>query len=217
MLSQQLDSNYLSSAYMAHAALNAWLPKDDSAEGNNEDNNNNNNNNPQAPARHLIFTASFAALFGVAGYAPYAPAKAALRSLSDALSQELALYEGRYAPVRVHTLLPATIHTASYTAENRIKSDLTKMLEEDDKGQSADEVARASVRGLEQGWELVSTTWLTRVVLAGVWGPSRRCGWGVLDGLLGMVMVWVLVGVRWDIDRKTRAWGRRYGVDGMKR
>ena len=232
VLPAQVETNYLSSAYMAHAALNAWLPTpapgasgaaaQDAKSGGHDGGDGpgaggGKGSDPGGPARHLIFTSSIVALFPVAGYAPYAPSKAALRSLADSLAREVALYASTHAPVQLHAIFPGTIHTAGYEAENRVKSDLTRMLEEDDAGQSADEAAAASVAGLESGWEMVSTTWLTRAVLGSVWGQSGRCGWGVLDAALATFMGLVSVGVRWDMDRKARAWGRKYGVDGMKR
>lgn len=216
----QMDSNYFSSAYVAHAALRAWLkPADD--------------DRPAAPTaqhskpappepRHLIFTSSFLGLYTIAGYAPYSPSKAALRSLSDTLSQETKLYEAAYPhrpAVRLHTVFPATIFTESYEAESRLKSDLTKKLEEDDSGQTADECARASIAGLERGDELVTTTWLTRLVMGTVLGGSLR-NWfwvGLMDTVVAWIMALVMVFVRWDMDRKVMRWGREHGPSGMKR
>lgn len=85
-----------------------------------------------SPPRHLIFTASFLAFYTFAGWSSYSPTKAALRSLSDTLSQEANLYataNPKEPEVRVHTIFPAGILTEGFDAENRIKSDLTKLLE----------------------------------------------------------------------------------------
>lgn len=211
-----MDSNYFSSVYMAHAALRAWLRPEGEAcadqvppdEGN--------------PPRHLIFTASFLALYPIAGYAPYSPSKAALRTLSDQLSQEMKLYSAanpHSRPVKVHTIFPATIFTESYEAENKIKSDLTKMLEEDDGGQTPEQVAQGSIRGLESGHELITTNLMTRAVMCSTLGASIRGGFwkGLIDWLFGSLMLLVMVFVRADMDRKVRAWGKRYGDSGMKR
>ena len=161
------------------------------------------------------------ALYTIAGYAAYSPSKTALRSLSDTLSQEVKLYEGAYpsAPkIKLHTIFPATILTEAYEAENRIKSDLTKMLEEDDDGQTADGCAQASIKGLERGDELVSTAFLTTLVMGSVLGGSLR-NWfwvGVMDTVLAWVMSLAMVFVRWDMDRKVRKWGMTHGASGMK-
>ncbi|KAL8934085.1 MAG: hypothetical protein Q9216_006079 [Gyalolechia sp. 2 TL-2023] len=205
-LRNQMDSNYFTSAYIAHATLRAWL-KPSSKE-----------DNPPAPTptRHLIFTASLLSFFTLAGYAPYSPTKAALRSLSDTLSQEMNLYAFS-STVRLHTIFPATIFTDSYEAENRVKSDLTKKLEEGDDGQTADEVARRSIAGLERGDELVTTTLLTRLLMTSVLGGSIRNGWALLDTILSWVMSLVMVFVRWDLDSKVRRWGKVNGESGMKK
>lgn len=204
-----MDSNYFTSAYMAHATLNAWLKPSSKS---------------LAPPphssipRHLIFTASLLSFFTLAGYAPYSPTKAALRSLSDTLSQEMNLYASSSRPrVQMHTIFPATIFTDSYKAENLVKSDLTKKLEEGDAGQTADEVARRSIAGLERGDELVTTTFMTRLLMTGGLGGSIRNGWALLDTALSWVMSLVMVFVRWDMDMKVRRWGRENGDSGMKK
>lgn len=211
-----MDSNYFSSVYMAHAALRAWVrpEKEACADG------------PPAAEentpRHLIFTASFLALYPIAGYAPYNPSKAALRTLSDQLSQEMNLCAAanpKTRAVKVHTIFPATIFTDSYEAENKIKSDLTKILEEADRGQTPGQVAQGSIRGLEKGHELITTDWMTRAVMCSTLGASIRGGFwkGLIDWLLGSLMLLVMVFVRIDMDRKVRNWGRLHGDTGMRR
>ncbi|KAI4113710.1 MAG: hypothetical protein LQ338_008127 [Usnochroma carphineum] len=206
-LRNQMDSNYFSSAFVAHAILRAWLkptfenPSPDSSS-----------------PRHLIFTASLLSFFTLAGYAPYSPTKAALRSLSDTLSQEMNLYASPSRPaVRLHTIFSATIFTDSYEAENLVKSDLTKKLEEGDPGQTADEVAKRSIAGLERGEELVPTTFQTRLLMTSVLGGSIRNGWALLDTILSWVMSVVMVFVRMDMDSKVKRWRKEHGESGMKK
>lgn len=214
----QMDGNYFSSAYMAHAALRAWVrPAAGAAtEAKKAD------TPPKTPvARHLIFTSSFLALYPIAGYSPYSPSKAALRSLSDTLSQETQIYAAanpHSAPIRVHTIFPATIFTESYEAENLIKSDLTKMLEEADGGQTPQVVARESIKGLESGHELITCDFLTRFVMCSTLGASVRGGFwkGLLDWFMGWLGLIVMIFVRGDMDRKVRNWGKRHGDSGMK-
>ena len=211
---REMDQNYFSSVYTAHAVLQAWL-KPDGKRPTPE-------SSRQRPLdRHLVFTSSFLALWGIAGYSPYNPTKSALRSVSDTLSQELKLYEGANPSeprVRVHTVFPATIYGAAHETEQAIKCDLTKKLEEDDVGQTPDECARASIAGLERGDELVTTAWLTRLVLSTVMGASlRNWPWvGLLDMLLGWVIGPVLVIVRWFMDRQVKKFGRQHGASGYK-
>ena len=156
-----------------------------------------------------------------AGYAPYSPTKAALRSLSDSLSQEMNLYAAAnplHPPVRLHTVFPGTILTASFEAENLIKSDLTRSLEAGDTVLSPEEVARRSIKGLEGGEELVATSWLVRLVGAGMLGGSVRGGWikGTVDTALSWIVVIVMVFVRRDMDRKVKRWAQEHGMSGNK-
>ena len=205
-LRNQMDSNYFSSAYVAHATLRAWLrPTSKSLM-------------PDSSARHLIFTASLVSFFSFAGYGPYSPTKAALRSLSDTLSQEMNLYASpSRPPVRLHTIFPATILTEGYDAENLVKSDLTKHLEKSDPGQTADEVAKRSIAGLERGEELVTTTFQTRLLMTSMLGGSVRNGWALLDTMLSWVIGLVMVFVRKDYDGMVRKWGKEHGESGMKK
>ncbi|POS71718.1 hypothetical protein DHEL01_v209888 [Diaporthe helianthi] len=231
-----MDGNYFSSVYMAHAILRAWLRPEKRPFEEYHDNNGEQglakkgkgegppavNRATRSPTpRHLIFTASFLAFYPIAGYAPYNPSKAALRSMSDTLSQEMNLYAAAHPdepPVRVHTVFPATILTESYEAENKIKTDLTKMLEDADGGQTPAEVARGAISGLEAGHEIITTDILTRFVSCGMLGTSVRGGFwkGLIDYLMGCVGLCALVIVRWTMDRQVRQWGRLHGDSGTK-
>jgi len=223
-LQEQMDSNYFTSAYMAHATMTCWLKPLDQGKGDsNAGIARNSRRRLDAPlaTRHLIFTASFLALYSFAGYAPYSPAKAALRSLSETLSQEMALYAAsnpNLPHIRLHTLFPATILTEAYEAENRIKHGLTKKLEEDDDGQSPQVVASKSIKGLEKGLELITTDFLTELVKGSMLGGSLRGGFGriIMDWILACVMGIGMVFVRADFDRKAKAWGRKFGVSEVK-
>lgn len=211
----QMDSNYFSSVYTAHAILRAWLKPD-------RDEPTRATSSVGQATRHLIFTSSFVAFYPIAGYAPYSPSKAALRTLSDSLSQEVNLYAAAHphsSPVRVHTVFPATILTESNDADNLIKSDLTKMFEATDKGQTAEEVAKISIKGLESGHELITCNIMTRFVMCATLGTSRRGGFwkGLADWFMGCAALAVMAFIRADMDRKVRNWGKSHGDSGMKR
>ncbi|KAI1454242.1 NAD(P)-binding protein [Annulohypoxylon moriforme] len=219
----EMDSNYFTSMHMAHATLRCWLKtqRQDATDTPITTSNSATQSGSTIPARHLIFTASFLAFYSFAGYSPYSPSKAALRSLSDSLSQEMNLYAAAnpHEPrVRVHTVFPATIYTESYEAENVIKSDLTKMLEEGDAGQTPEVVAERSIKALQSGQELITTDLLTTLVKRSVLGGSVRGGFwmAIGDWLLACALAIVMVFVRHDMDQKVRAWGRKYGASGMK-
>lgn len=121
-------------------------------------------------------------------------------------------------PVRVHTVFPATSFTESYEAQNLIKSDPTKMLEEGDEGQPADVVARESIKGLEGGHELITSDFQTRFVMCSTLGASVSGGFwtGLFNLVLGWLSLVIMIFVRGDMDRKVRNWGKRYGDSGMK-
>lgn len=211
-----MDSNYFSAVYTSHAILRAWLrPQQASTDEARPAGH-------RPPSRHLILTGSFLAFYPVAGYAPYSPTRAAIRSLADELSQEMNLYAAAnpdQPAVEVHTVFPATILTESYEAENKIKSDLTKMLEGPNAGQTPAEVARGGIRGLESGHALITTDWQTRLVMCSTLGPSGRGGFwkGLLDWIVGSVMLLAMVFVRGDMDRQVRDWGKKYGDSGVKK
>ncbi|OTB08994.1 hypothetical protein M426DRAFT_316285 [Hypoxylon sp. CI-4A] len=214
----QMDSNYFSSMYIAHAAMTCWLKASQKGAAVAEAPK---SAPPAPPARHLIFTASFCAFQSFAGYSPYSPSKAALRSLAETLSQEMNLYAAANPSeprVRVHTVFPATILTEGYEEENRIKTDLTRLLEEADPGQTPEAIAAKSIKGLESGKEMITTDILTALVKRSMLGGSVRGGFlrAMGDWVVACLMGIIMVFVRDDMDRKVRTWGRKFGTSGMK-
>jgi 3-dehydrosphinganine reductase len=221
-----MDSNYFSCVYMAHAVLNAWLrppvapsepalPKGVSSHPARA-------KSGTLPARHIIFTGSFVSLYSFAGYTPYSPSKAAIRALSDALSQEMNLYSAAHPMlprIRVHTVFPATMPTQSLADEDRVKSDLTKSLEDGDQILQPDECARRAIHGLESGEELVPTSTIIRMVMTSVMGGSVRGGiWkGFVNTVLGWATLVVMIFVRWETDGKVKRWSKEHGPSGMRK
>lgn len=121
--------------------------------------------------------------------------------------------------VRLHTLFPAGILTESFEAENKIQSDITKLLEEADHPETAEVIASRCLQGLETGQELITTDFLTDLVKRSMLGGSVRGGFvrGFGDWLLASLMAIVMVFVRGDMDKKVRSWGRQFGATGVKR
>ncbi|KAI0898905.1 hypothetical protein F4806DRAFT_493411 [Annulohypoxylon nitens] len=224
-LDNQMTNNYFTSLYMAHATLSCWLRKPLSQEALTTASSMGGKSSslravPGAP-RHIIFTASILAFYSVAGYSSYSPCKAALRSLSDTLSQELNLYAGAHPeqpPIRLHTIFPGTIYTEGYEKENRVKTDLTKMLEEGEGGQTPESIASKSIRGLEGGEELITTDFSGGLLKRAMLGGTHRRGFWRMGGdwIIAAVVAIVVIFVRGDMDRKARAWGRNFGTSGMK-
>ncbi|KAL8644034.1 MAG: hypothetical protein Q9210_007453, partial [Variospora velana] len=143
----QFESNYFTSAYIAHAALQLWLKPSSS---DLQDAPESDSTPPPSVAlplpRHLIFTSSVLAFYPIVGYSQYSPTKSSLRTLIDTLSQELLLYPPTPTRPAVipHCIFPATIFGRGYEEENRTKPAITLKLEEDDKGQTPEEVTEAS-------------------------------------------------------------------------
>ncbi|KAF2972140.1 hypothetical protein GQX73_g1369 [Xylaria multiplex] len=222
--STQMNNNYFTSLYMAHAILKCWLKgsrKGQFAAPTTVPYKSGIEPTSQPTSRHIIFTASFLAFYSFAGYAAYSPSKAALRSLSDSLSQEMNLYAAAYPKeprVRLHTIFPSGILTDSYEAENRVKCDLTKLLEEGDKVQTADIVASKSIKALESGQELITTDFQTRLVKGSMLGGSIRGGVfrGLGDYIIAILLTIVMIFVRADHDKKVRNWGSQFGASGMR-
>lgn len=214
VLRSQMDMNYWGAAYLAQTTLKAWTKPSSSKE----------DSNPTVKGpRQFIMTSSIAALLGAAGYAPYCPAKAAMRSLADTLHSEINIYNGsrrsKDAAVRaeapdrdisIHLVMPGTISSPGFENENKTKHAVTKILEKDDTVQTEEEVATAAVKGLEKGGYIITTQFIASLLRAGMLGGSARNDW-----FLDTVMSWV-VGIAWlfikpDMDGKVFGYGKKYG------
>ncbi|KAJ5575327.1 hypothetical protein N7450_009226 [Penicillium hetheringtonii] len=186
---QQMDTVYWTAANTAHSTLRNWLaPVPPSAQ-------------MQNPRRHLIFTCSTLAFTPIAGYGPYSPAKAAIRSLSDTLSQEIEMYNGAFTQR----------HRNSAPAADKLKPELTKMLEEADKPQTPEEVAQISINALERGEYLITTMFVGNVMKGTALGPSPRnapIGDTILSWLSNLVFLQVIP----DLRNKAFNWGKTNGL-----
>ncbi|ETN41593.1 uncharacterized protein HMPREF1541_03529 [Cyphellophora europaea CBS 101466] len=228
-LRSQMDTLYWTCAYVAHATLNLWKTPlgVHTADPSSSDSKSpfaaaSKGANPPLPPRHLIFTCSSLVCFPIAGYAPYTPAKSAMRALADSLQHEIALYNGCVqstttpasqkpaAEIKLHTILPMGIFSPNFERESELKPSVTKMLEETDQPQTPEDVADAAIRGVERGEIMVPTNLLSRLMVGAGRNASLRQGLGeVLWNLLGSIVV---VFVAWDFWSKTRRWGRERGL-----
>lgn len=206
---QQMDTVYWTAANMAHATLKNWLsPVPPSGQMRN-------------PRRHLIFTCSTLAFVPIAGYGPYSPAKAAIRSLSDTLSQEIEMYNGAYtqrhrntapaADVKIHTVFPMGILSPGFDNEQKLKPELTKMLEDADKPQTPEEVAQIAIKALERGEYLITTMFVGNIMKGTALGSSPRNS-VVGDTLLSWLSNLVFLQVIPDLRNKTFNWGKTNGL-----
>lgn len=167
---REMDLNFFGASEMAHAILQVWWsPEQKYADR----------------PRHLIFTASVLALYGIAGYTTYNPSKWALRGFADTLAQETLLYPEQ--PVKVHVVFPGTILSPGFEREQRFKPDVTLKLEEGDPKQTPDEVAQKAIAGLEAGKHYVTVGLLGEAMRWGALGSAKRN-----HALVDTIMMWLL-------------------------
>ncbi|KAL6239921.1 3-ketodihydrosphingosine reductase tsc10 [Aspergillus navahoensis] len=208
-LKDQMDTVYWTAANTAHAILRKWLVPI------------NPSHQRPLPRRHLIFTCSTLAFVPIAGYAPYTPAKAAMRALSDTLCQEIEVYNGSRtskeraratpADVKIHTVFPMGILSPGFDNEQRIKPALTKQLESADKPQTPKEVARIAIEAIERGEYLITTMFVGDVMKGAALGPSPRNSW-FRDTCTGWLSNLLFLGVVPDLRKKAFNWGAKNGV-----
>ncbi|KAG5299376.1 3-ketodihydrosphingosine reductase tsc10 [Histoplasma capsulatum G186AR] len=208
-LRAQMDTNFWTSAYTARAIMKRWLAPASTGQS-----------PEQPPRRHLIFTSSTACFVPVAGYAPYAPAKAALRALADALTSEIEIYNGSRrnpslnapaADVRTHIVFPMGILSPGFVHEQRMKPAVTKHLEESDKPQTPDEVAAISIRGLERGQYMITTMAVGTIMKANSMGGSYRNN-AIFDTLATWMSSLIFLQVVPDLRGRAFRWGRVNGI-----
>jgi 3-dehydrosphinganine reductase len=221
-LRQQMNINYFASAYLAHKTLQAWwypetpyAPQEKGA--------------ASEPARHFIITSSAVAFVGLAGYLPYAPAKAALRSLADGLRSEVQIYNGArrsnadvggQAPapfdVNIHAIFPGSILSPGFENEEKTKHPVTRELESSDPKQTEAEAAISALRGLENGNFMTPTNWLVHLLRWGSLGSSQRDN-VILDTLGAWItaIVWLIMVP--DLNSKVWSWGKKEGMPKLRR
>lgn len=206
-LRDQMETVYWSSAYMSHATLQAWT-KPVSKEIQREH---------QDRPRHLIFTSSVLAFLSVAGYAPYNPAKSAMRALADTLNQEVQVYNGSRshtepgpaAEIRIHALYPMGIQSPGFENEQKLKPALTQKLEEDDKPQRPDDLAKIIISELEAGKYAITASFIGHIMRGWATAGSQRVGLAdYLWNWLGSIVVLFIVP---DHLGKCWRWGKEKG------
>ncbi len=120
---------------------------------------------------HVVTISSTAGLIGVFGYTAYAPAKFAVRGLTETLRPELAPYG-----IVVACAYPPDTRTPGFDAENALKPPETERISAAIKPRQADVVAKAIVTGIEKD-RLVITADVQTAALArasGLLGPYVR-------------------------------------------
>jgi 3-dehydrosphinganine reductase len=214
-LRRQMELNYFAAAYLAHKTLQAWWYPSKPHRTHESV--------VTEPPRQLIFTSSAVAFVGLAGYSPYAPAKAAIRSLADGLRSEVQLYNAarrsktgtgtHHAPfdVNIHIIFPGTILSPGFDNEEKTKHPVTRELESSDPKQTEVQAATAAIQGLEAGNFMTSTNWLVGLMRWGALGGSQRNNI-VLDTLGSWItsIVWLIMVP--DLNSKVWGWGKKNGM-----
>lgn len=209
-LREQMDTLYWSCTYMAHATLQHWLRPVDKADQKSYD----------TRPRHLIFTSSVLAFMPLAGYAPYNPAKAAMRTLADTLNQEVQVYNGARkhaepgpaAEIKVHAIYPMGILSPGFDTEQKLKPALTRNLEEDDKPQQPEDLASTVISELEAGKYMITAS-LTGHIMKG-WGMGGSQRVGIMDYLWGWLGSIIVLFITPDFMSKCWNWGKVKGLGG---
>ena len=186
-----MTGNYLSSMYTAHAALKAML-KDPSGH----------------VRRKIVFTSSITAFLNLSGYSAYTPTKTAIRALAETLRQECLMYD-----IDVHCVFPATIYSPGFENEQKLKPEITKILEEGDKGQTPEEVAAAAMHGLDRGQAMINTEILGSLFRCNMKGASPKNG--PLDLVYGFVASIAMPFVLLDFEKKVKKYGAAQKAKGL--
>jgi 3-dehydrosphinganine reductase len=120
---------------------------------------------------HVVTVASTAGLIGVFGYTAYAPAKYAVRGLTETLRSELAP-----RGIVVACAYPPDTHTPGLDAENELKPPETARISAAIKPRETNVVARAIVRGIEKDKLVITADAQTAALArtAGLLGPYVR-------------------------------------------
>lgn len=92
---------------------------------------------------HVVLISSGAGLIGIYGYTPYCPSKFAIRGLAESLRGEL-----RVLGIGISIVYPPDTDTPQLVAENRTKPPETQHITGTAQMWSAEDVARAIVRGI---------------------------------------------------------------------
>ena len=209
----QMDTNYWSAVYLSRAVLKTWLktpaaPVKDAKGA-----------PTRPPPRHFIMTSSVGAFCGLAGYAAYAPTKAALRSFHDQLRSELQLYNGYLShpnntsipKIKIHTVFPGTIESPGLDLENTTKPPILKQLEDGDPVQKPLDIATESIRQLEKGRSMITTNFLGHIMKSASLQGSIRDN-SLKDTAFSWManIAWIFIAP--DMEKKVQKWGQQNGM-----
>lgn len=129
LFEQMIQLNYLGTARLCHAFVPHMI---------------------KAKKGHILLTSSLAGFFGLFGYTGYCASKWAVIGFAESLRHEL-----RPSKISVSTLCPPNTLTPGFVEENKFKPTEVLQMEEKMKSMSADEVAKATLKGLAKKKSLI--------------------------------------------------------------
>lgn len=166
-----MNINYLTAANVVHSGHKAVLQK------------NKDNHSKVFKPRHIILFSSVTASFPFIGYAQYAPAKAALSTLSLVLRQELVAYNYRISCVHA-----GNFASEGYEEENKTKPEITKIIEGPSEAISTLECCDLVFDRLAKGYDSIYTDFIGWVLGLSVLGTHPRC-WGFFQVLMSLIFL----------------------------
>lgn len=166
-----MSINYLTAANVVHSGHKAVLQK------------NKDNHSKVFKPRHIILFSSVTASFPFIGYAQYAPAKAALSTLSLILRQELINYNYRVSCVHA-----GNFASEGYEEENKTKPEITKIIEGPSEAISTLECCDLVFDRLAKGYDSIYTDFIGWVLGLSVLGIHPRC-WGFFQVLMSLIFL----------------------------
>lgn len=133
--------------------------------------------------RHVILFSSTVASFPFIGYGQYAPAKAALQSLSIILRQELGPYN-----YRVSCVYPGNFDSEGFAEEQMTKPEITKKIEGPSEAISSLACCDIILDKLSKGYDSIYTDFIGWVLASSVLGVNPRC-WGFFQVLVSFIFL----------------------------
>lgn len=135
--------------------------------------------------RHVILFSSVTASYPFIGYGQYAPAKAALLSLSIILRQELAPFN-----YRVSCVFAGSFVSEGYMEEEKTKPAITKKIEGPSPPISSLECCDVVLDQLSKGYDSVFTDFIGWFLASSVLGTHPRC-WGAVQVVMSFFFLLV--------------------------
>ena len=132
--------------------------------------------------RYLVYCSSILGIFPFIGYGQYAPAKAAIRSLSEVVRQEAAQYN-----IGVSCVYPGNFASEGFDEEEKTKPAITKQIEGPSDAITVEKCAEIILWWLDHGYEVVFTDMIGWFLSCGMLGMGPRV-FGVLQVFVALLL-----------------------------